>query len=138
MIQKYWSNRLVLPFLPMFCLLHKQTKLYSQTKRQKNTSTAMNCIYFLPCFCSDSFDILNKFSCLVYTWFQYLYINSKDRLNYIETPIKNLLSLASEYLAKFYNFYHHLSLKTVFPVLKLAQICCINICEHFFSWKLAI
>ena len=27
----------------------------------------MNNIYFLPCFCSDSNDILNKFSCLVYT-----------------------------------------------------------------------
>ena len=33
--------------------------------------------------CSDSNDILNKFSCLAYTWSQYLYINSKDRLNYI-------------------------------------------------------
>ena len=32
---------------------------------------------------SNSNDILNMFSCLVYTWFQYLYINSKDRLNYI-------------------------------------------------------
>ena len=27
----------------------------------------MNYIYFLPCFCSDSNDILSKFSCLVYT-----------------------------------------------------------------------
>ena len=27
----------------------------------------MNNIYFLPCFCSDSNDILNKFSCLVYS-----------------------------------------------------------------------
>ena len=33
LIQKYWSNRLVLPFLDMFCLLHKQTKLYSQINR---------------------------------------------------------------------------------------------------------
>ena len=28
-----------------------------------------------------------------------------------------MLTLASEYLVKFYNFYPHLSLKTVFPVL---------------------
>ena len=93
----------------------------------------MNCIYSLPCFCSDSNDILNKFSCLVYTYFQYLYINSKDRVNYIYTPIKNL----SENLLKFCNFYPHLSLKIVFPVLKLTQICCINICEHLFleNWQ---
>ena len=32
---------------------------------------------------SNSNDILNMFSCLVYTWFQYLYTNSKGRLNYI-------------------------------------------------------
>ena len=72
-------NRLVLPFLDMSCLLHKQSFIINQI----NTSTAMNCIYSLPCFCSDSNDVLNKFSCLIYTWFQNLYINSKDRLNCI-------------------------------------------------------
>ena len=128
------SSWLVLPFLDMFCLLHKQTKPCNQINRLINTYTTMNCIYFLPCFSSDSNDILNKFSCFVYTWFQYLCINSKERLNYIQTLIKNLLLLASEFLVTFYNFYLHLSLKTVFPVvLKLAQICCINICEHLFS-----
>ena len=98
----------------------------------------MNCIYFLPCFCSDSNGILNKLSCLVHTWFQYLYINSKDGLNYIWTPIENLLSLSSKYQVKFYNFYPYLSLKTVFSVLKLTKICCINIYEHFFfleNWQ---
>ena len=43
----------------------------------------MNCIYPVPCFSSDSNDILNKFSCLVFTWFQYLYINLKDTVNFI-------------------------------------------------------
>ena len=43
-----------------------------------------------------------------------------------------MLSLASKYVVKFYNFYPHLSLKTVFPVLKLSKICDIYICEHFF------
>ena len=38
----------------------------------------MNYIYSLPCFSSDPNDILNKFSCLVCNWLQYLYINSKD------------------------------------------------------------
>ena len=97
----------------------------------------MNCIYSLPYFCSD-FNILNRFSCLVCTWFQYLYTNSKDTINYIQTPIKNLWTFASEYLVKFCSFYHHLSLKTVLLAFKLTQICCINIYKNFFSWKLAI
>ena len=100
----------------------------------------MNCIFSLPCFCSDSNYILNKFSCLVYAWFQYLHMNSKDKLNCIWTPLKGLLklplTLASEYLVQFCNFCPHLSSSIVFSVLKLAQIFCINIFEHFFSWKL--
>ena len=48
------------------------------TWKLSNTSPAMNFIYSLPCFFSDSDDILNKFSCLVCTRFRYLYINSKD------------------------------------------------------------
>ena len=91
-----------------------------------NISTAMNCIYTLPCFSSDSSDILSEFSCLICTWFLYLHINSKDTVNFIKTPIKNLLTFASGYLVKFCNFYPHLSLETVFPALKLTQICCIN------------
>ena len=47
-------------------LLHKQTNnFYNQIS---TTSTAMDCIYSMPCFCSDSDDILNKFSCLAYAW----------------------------------------------------------------------
>ena len=60
-----------------------QTNKALESNKQINTSTAMNSIYFLPCFCPNSNDIQNKFSCLVYTWFQYQYINSKDRLNSI-------------------------------------------------------
>ena len=41
-----------------------QTELYSQINRLINTSTEVNCIYSLPCFCSDSNDMQNKFSCL--------------------------------------------------------------------------
>ena len=59
----------------------------------------MNCIYSLLYFCSDSNDILSKFSCLVCTTFQYLY----DTVNCILTPIKNFLTFASEYLVKFCN-----------------------------------
>ena len=74
-------------FLDISCLLHKHKELYNQiNKRLMNTSTAMNCIYSLPCFCSDSNNILNNLSCVVYNWFQHLYINSKDRLNCIYTP----------------------------------------------------
>ena len=49
-----------------------------------------------------------------------------------------MLTFASEYLVRFCNSHPHLSLETVSPALKLTQICCINIYEHFFSWKLAI
>ena len=58
----------------------------------------MNLICSLYCFCFDSNNIQNKFKCLVCTWFQYLYINSKDTVNCILTPNKNLLTLASKIL----------------------------------------
>ena len=103
----------------------------------------MNCIYTLTCFCSDTNDILNKFLCLVCTWFQYLLYKSKryNRLNLNFHPIQNLLTFASGYLVKFCNFYSQLRLETVFPVLKPTQICCINInisftknCNLFTNW----
>ena len=50
----------------------------------------MNSIYSLFCFTSDSDDLLNTFLCLICTWFQYLYINSNDIVNFIYTLIKNL------------------------------------------------
>ena len=51
-------------------------------------------------------------------------------------PINNLLTLASVYLVKFCNFYPHLSLGTVFPVLKLTQIFCINMNISFLeNWQ---
>ena len=113
----------MLLFLDKTCLLHKQTELYNQI----NTSTAMNYTYSLACFCSDTTDILNEFSCLLCSWFQYLLHrftgHSKLDLNF--HCIKNLLTIASGYLVKFYNFYPRLSLKTEFPALKVAQICCI-------------
>ena len=78
----------------------------------------MNCIYTLTCFCSDTNDILNKFSWLVCTWFQYLLYKSKryNRLNLNFHPIQNLLTFASGYLVKFCNFYSQLRLETVFPL----------------------
>ena len=39
--------------------------------RYIDTSTSINYIYSLACFCFDT-NILKKFSCLVCTWFQYL------------------------------------------------------------------
>ena len=83
----------------------------------------MSSIYFLPCFCSDSNDLLNKFSCLLFTWLQYLYINSKDTVTCIKTLVKNLLSFASGHLVKLCVFYPLLSLEAVFLPLKLTQIC---------------
>ena len=82
----------------------------------------MNCIYSLPCFCSDFNDIVSKFLCLVWTWFKYLYINSKGTVNCIQTPIKNLLTFTSEYLVKYCNFYIYLiSLEKVSPAFKLTE-----------------
>ena len=50
--------------------------------------------------------------------------------------IKNLLTFESGYLVKFCNFYPHLSLETVFPALKLTQICCINMNIFFLeNWQ---
>ena len=88
--------------------------------RYINTSTSINCIYSLACFCFDT-NILNKFSCLVCTWFQYLLYKFKrhGKLHFNRHPIKNLLTFVSVYLVKFCNFYPHLSLKTVFSALKL-------------------
>ena len=106
--------------------------------RYINTSTSINCIFSLACFCFDT-NMLNKLLCLVCTWFQYLLYkfkrHSKLHLNF--HPIKNLLTFASGYLEKLCNFCPHLSLETVFPALKLIQIYCININISFLK-KLAI
>ena len=88
-------------------------------------------------FCFES-NILNKFSCLVCTWFQYLLYKFKrhGKLHLNSHRIKNLLTYASVYLVKFCNFYPHLSLETVFPKLKLTQICCTNMNVYFLeNWK---
>ena len=105
--------------------------------RYINTSTSINCIYSLACFCFDT-NILNKFSCLVCTWFQYLLYKFKrhSKLHLNSHPIKNLLIFASVYLVKLYNFYADLSLETEFPALKLTQICCINMKISFLeNWQ---
>ena len=98
----------------------------------------MNCIYFLACFCSESDDILNTFSCLLCTSFQYLLyrfkIHTKMHLNSI--PIKNLLTFTSVYLVKFRNCYPQLSLEIVSPALNLTQIFRINMNISFLeNWK---
>ena len=98
----------------------------------------MNCIYSLACFCYDTNDILNKFPCLVCICFLYLLYKlgrqSKLHLNFY--PIKNLVTVASGYLDTFYHFQPHLSLETVFPALKLTQICCINMNFPFLeNWQ---
>ena len=96
----------------------------------------------MVCFCSDTNDILNKYSCLLCTWFQYLLYkfkrHSKLHLNFHIT--KNLLR--SGYLVKFCNFYPQLCLKTAFPALKLRQVFCKNMSISFlenwhFNHKLA-
>ena len=103
-----------------------------------NTSAAMNCIYALAWFCSDTNDILNNFSCSVCTCFHYLLYKFKrhSKLHLNSHPIKNLLTFESGYLVKFYNFYPQWSLETVFPALKLMQICCINMNISFLeNWQ---
>ena len=80
-----------------FTQTNRALKLNINTvNRYINTSTSINCIYSLACFCFDT-NILNKFSCLVCTWFQYLLYkfkrHGKLRLNF--HPIKNLLTFAS-------------------------------------------
>ena len=105
--------------------------------RYINTSTSINCIYSLACFCFDT-NILNKFSCLVCTWFQYLLYKFKrhSKLHLKSHPFKNLLTSASGYLVTFCNFYSHLSLETVLPALILTQICCINMNISFLeNWQ---
>ena len=99
----------------------------------------MNCISSPDCFCSDTNDLLNKISCLVFTWFQYLLYKFKrnNKSNLKSHPFKNMLTFASGYLAKFCNFYPQITLETVFSALKLTQIYWINV-NIFFSWKLAI
>ena len=81
----------------------------------------MKCIFYPPCLCVDSIDILNIFSCLVCNWLQHLHIDSKDTENWIKSSIRNLLISNSGYLVKFFSFFPHLCLETVFP-LKLTQI----------------
>ena len=98
----------------------------------------MNCISSPACFCSDTNDLLNKISCLVFTWFQYLLYkfkrNSKSNLK--SHPFKNMLTFASGYLAKFCNFYPQITLETVFSALKLTQIYWINLNIYFHeNWQ---
>ena len=104
----------------------------------------MNCISSPACFCSDTNDLLNKISCLVFTWFQYLLYKFKrnNKSNLKSHPFKNMLTFASGYLAKFCNFYPQITLETVFSALKLTQIYWINMNIYFhenwqFNHKLA-
>ena len=85
----------------------------------------MNCIYSLPCFPSDSNNILNKFSCLLSTWFQYLYINSKNSKFHLNA-LKESVNICIRVLSEILQFFTHLSLETVFQALTLTQICCVN------------
>ena len=105
--------------------------------RYINISASISSIFSPACFCFDT-NILNKFSCLVCTCFQYLLYKFKrhSKLHLNSHPIKNLLIFASVYQVKFYNFYTHLSLETEFPALKLTQICCINMKITFLeNWQ---
>ena len=95
----------------------------------------MKRIFYPPCLCLDSIDILNIFSCLVCNWLQHLHIDSKDTENWIKSPIRNLLISTSGYLVKFFSFFPHLCLETVFP-LKLTQICYKNMNIFFLeNWQ---
>ena len=80
--------------------------------RYINTSTSIKCIYSLACFCFDT-NILNKSSCLISTWSQYLLykLRRHGKLHLNSHPIKNLLAFSSGYLVKFSNFYPNLSWK---------------------------
>ena len=84
--------------------------------RYINTSTSINCIYSLASFCFDT-NMLNKFSCLVCTWFQYLLYkfkrHGKLRLNF--HPIKNLLTFASGSPRKILRFLPSLKLGNSIP-----------------------
>ena len=58
------------------------------------------------------------------------------KLHLISHRIKNLLTFASVYLVKFCNFYPHLSLETISPIIKLTQICCIKMHISFLeNWQ---
>ena len=57
-------------------LVSKQNK--TPNKLIKNVKAVCWYCYSQTCFCSNSNDILNKFSQLLCTWFQYLYISSKN------------------------------------------------------------
>ena len=105
--------------------------------RYISTSASINCIYSLASFCFDT-NILNRFSCLVYAWFQYLVYKFKrhGKLHLNSHPSKNFLSSASGYLVKLCNFCPHLSLETVFPALILPQVCWINFNISFLgNWQ---
>ena len=60
-----------------------------------NTSTAMNCIYSLPCFSSDSNDILNNFHVPMYLVPISTY---KFHLNSHEEPVNICIRIPSEIL----------------------------------------
>ena len=88
----------------------------------------MNVIYSLTCFYSDSNDILNKFS-----YFQYLYINSKDTVNSHWEFVNIWIKITSEIL----QFLPSFNLGNSIPALKLTQICCIKFMNVSFleNWQ---
>ena len=88
----------------------------------------MNCIYSLACFCSDTNDILNKFSCLVCTWFQYLLYKARrhSKLHLISHSIKNLLTFICIRIPS----------QILQLLLKVTQICCIKMnISVFQNWQ---
>ena len=57
----------------------------------------------------------------------------KKKVNYIKSPIKNLLKFVSGFLISFHS---SLRLETVFSALKLTQICCTNMKVSFLeNWQ---
>ena len=98
-------------------------------------------IYTLPCLLHKQ-SIIIKYKCCkqinkyLYCYELHLFSGLFLFLHLNFHPIKNLLTYASGYLKKFCNFYAHLNLETVFPALKLTQICCININISFLeNWQ---
>ena len=90
----------------------------------------------MPCCCSNSNDILNKFLCLVCTWFQYLYLNSKDTINVIWTPIKKLLTFFIRIPNEIFTIFAKFMLGNSIHCTQLTQICCININIYFLEkWQ---
>ena len=115
----------------MSYLLHKKQSFMIKHEYFKQINKYLYC-YELQLF-SGLFlfwyqDILNRFSCLVHTCFQYVLYKFKrhSKLHLNSYSFKNLLTFASGYLVKLCKLNPQLSLETVFPVLKLTQICCIN------------